>query len=623
MELELARAAALDQLRHKLASFAAKAGLRNVPLLTFERWRFAAKWAEDEPQLAAAAAGLGDAAQQEPQGSSQPQPQQQQGQKAQKQKQAGKQSSKHQPLCDPVIPFGSLTVAPETGLVSDLIIAGVDAAAAVDVATQLAAAAAALAGGLVKKRQQLASGKAVSCGRLGVEVHKHSLDLTCGGMFVKISRPAYGKLARLYRQHWLTTTAAAAGGGPGTAGGAADLVCTVGLPPSEALAQLQLLQAASRTAAAATAADPPVKRHKATHETAAEDESDSGSGSDSEGGSDSGNLGPEGAAAAGLQSVQGISSKSGCSPSQRQYLDAEAQLAEVEQQQPDADDDGGGGGSSTNSSSSAREQFHARLFALLLRYKSIQGHGFQAAAGPNVFDLLRQQLSVGFECFASPLNAHFSRFGSAFPDVDAPFGSSGSFFRMKPRHGSYEVNPPFVPSILTAAAQHMLQLLQAAEADGGALGFVVLMPGWQEVPGWQLLNSSSFLRQSLLIAAADHGYCDGASHQRRDLYRQSPYDSSIMFLQTSAAAKKWPVSQQLRQELQHAFAACCPSAAAVERQKKQRGAKDLEARGYGVPVQKAAVQALGAAAGRSAAASKDKQKKKKKKKGALAKPQAS
>lgn len=181
----MARAAALDQLRHKLASLAAKAGLRNVPLLAFERWRFAAKWAEDEPQLAAAAAGLGDAAQQDPQGSSQPQ-QQQQEQKAQQQKQAGKQSSKHQLLCDPVIPFGSLTVAPEPGLVSDLIRAGMDAAAAVDVAAELAAAAAALAGRLVKKRQQLASGKAVSCGRLGVEVHKHSLDFTCGRMFVKV-----------------------------------------------------------------------------------------------------------------------------------------------------------------------------------------------------------------------------------------------------------------------------------------------------------------------------------------------------------------------------------------------------------------------------------------------------
>lgn len=96
-----------------------------------------------------------------------------------------------------------------------------------------------------------------------------------------------------------------------------------------------------------------------------------------------------------------------------------------------------------------------------------------------------------------------------------------------------------------------------------------------------------------------------------------------MFLQTSAAAKKWPVSQQLRQDLQHAFAACCPSAAAAERQKKQRGAKDLEAKGYGVPVQKVAVQALGAAAGTSAAASKDKKRKKKTKKHAHAKQQAS
>jgi hypothetical protein len=76
---------------------------------------------------------------------------------------------------------------------------------------------------------------------------------------------------------------------------------------------------------------------------------------------------------------------------------------------------------------------------------------------------------------------------------------------MQLKHGSYEVNPPFVPSILTAAAQHMLQLLAAAEAAGGALSFVVLMPGWQEVTGWQLLNSSSFRKQSLLLAAADHG----------------------------------------------------------------------------------------------------------------------
>lgn len=76
---------------------------------------------------------------------------------------------------------------------------------------------------------------------------------------------------------------------------------------------------------------------------------------------------------------------------------------------------------------------------------------------------------------------------------------------MQLRHGSYEVNPPFVPSILTATAQHLLQQLQAAEAAAGALSFVVLMPGWEEVKGWQLLNNSCFLRQSVLVAAADHG----------------------------------------------------------------------------------------------------------------------
>jgi len=41
----------------------------------------------------------------------------------------------------------------------------------------------------------------------------------------------------------------------------------------------------------------------------------------------------------------------------------------------------------------------------------------------------------------------------AFPDVDAPFGSVGSFFALTPTYGSFEVNPPFVPSIMDATAK--------------------------------------------------------------------------------------------------------------------------------------------------------------------------
>jgi hypothetical protein len=76
---------------------------------------------------------------------------------------------------------------------------------------------------------------------------------------------------------------------------------------------------------------------------------------------------------------------------------------------------------------------------------------------------------------------------------------------MQLKHGSYEANPPFVPALLTATAQHALSLLQEAEAAGAALSFCVLVPGWQEVQGWQLMNSSGFLRKSLVVAAADHG----------------------------------------------------------------------------------------------------------------------
>ncbi|WIA19184.1 hypothetical protein OEZ85_003829 [Tetradesmus obliquus] len=421
VELELLRAAALDSLRHKLASLCAKAGLRNVPMLAFERWRFAAKWAEDEPQLA-----------------------------------------------------------------------------------------------------------------LGMP---HSLDLTCGKSFVKVSRASYGKLARLYRTHWLSAA--------GQPAAAAD--CTVGLPMDEAAAALQAMQAA---ASAGNDADA-----EATGSDDEEEEDEAAA-----------------AAAAGGGAHHVV-------------LCAEAKIAELEQQQQQQQQQGEG--------NTERTALHQRLFALLLRYKSIQGHGFQAAAGPPVFELLRQKLAVGFECFASPLNAHFNKFGSAFPDVDGPFGSAGSFFRMQLKHGSYEANPPFVPALLTATAQHVLALLQQAEAAGGALSFCVLVPGWTEVAGWGLMNSSSFLQRSLVVAAADHGYCDGASHQRCDLYRQSPYDSAILFLQTTAAAAKWPVHDGLLQQLQAAMASCCPSEAAAERQRKQRGLFDLEWRGLGTPVLKYEVDAEG------------------------------
>ena len=82
-------------------------------------------------------------------------------------------------------------------------------------------------------------------------------------------------------------------------------------------------------------------------------------------------------------------------------------------------------------------------------------------------------------------------------------------------------------------------------------------------------------------------YCDGSSHQARDPYRRSPFDTGLLILQTSAAAARWRVTPTLVQQLQTAMAACVPSAAAVERQRKQRGQNDLEWRGLVPPARQA------------------------------------
>ena len=77
----------------------------------------------------------------------------------------------------------------------------------------------------------------------------------------------------------------------------------------------------------------------------------------------------------------------------------------------------------------------------------MRGHGFHAAIAPAVWRVLTSRLGVGFEAFASPLNCYLPTFGSGFSDVDGAFGSSGSFFRLKPAQlasGSCACNPPFV-----------------------------------------------------------------------------------------------------------------------------------------------------------------------------------
>jgi hypothetical protein len=89
------------------------------------------------------------------------------------------------------------------------------------------------------------------------------------------------------------------------------------------------------------------------------------------------------------------------------------------------------------------------------------------------------------------------------------------------------------------------------------------------------------------------------------------------------------VREELTQQLQAAMASCCPSEAAAERQRKQRGLVDLEWRGLGTPVLKfegdvegEGISGDGQQQQQEAADVKPQQKKKKKKRKSTAEPSA-
>ena len=212
--------------------------------------------------------------------------------------------------------------------------------------------------------------------------------------------------------------------------------------------------------------------------------------------------------------------------------------------------------------------FEDDVYRVLSRYCGSAGHGFHAALPSQAFAALRDVGGVSLECFASPLNCFFAPFCSASREDDRSFGSLGSFFEFWPLSGSYECNPPFVEDVLAKAVKHCEALLTASTQP---LSFVVVVPGWTDSPAFQHLVRSPHLRGRLVIAAADHGFVDGAQHSRRDRHRASPYDTACFFLQNDQGFKTWPPART-KPALRDAMASGIPTPAeAARRLKAGRG----------------------------------------------------
>lgn len=194
-------------------------------------------------------------------------------------------------------------------------------------------------------------------------------------------------------------------------------------------------------------------------------------------------------------------------------------------------------------------------------------------------------------------------YGSAFGDTDSLFSSAGSFFdtdflamAKSQTCGCFQANPPFASNFIEIMCRRMHEVLapnfcdqdlvntdekdindKRKEGNELPIMFVIFVPAWKESPGWKALASSPYLtRHVMLLQKEDlHYYAEGTQHRRRtnDLshvkssegkpsgesdkyasHRIASFDTSVFFLQNSAAKNKWPLSADDDSELKLAFA---------------------------------------------------------------------
>ena len=212
-----------------------------------------------------------------------------------------------------------------------------------------------------------------------------------------------------------------------------------------------------------------------------------------------------------------------------------------------------------------------------------------------VLDTLHVQFDTCMECFASPLNCRWPRFCSLFADTDSPFGSLGSFFQFQPTQGSFEANPPFDRVCVARMAAHMFSLLLQTQvrhpcwiliisaacptgarrglltAHNGfqeALMFVVVIPTWEDADCWRSLHNSDLCQHHMRLKAGEHGYCEGAQHNRcgpacRNLPSDKPLHPPLpeLFMEADRACGLLPLQRPMHsflvQMLVRKLVACC------------------------------------------------------------------
>ena len=190
-------------------------------------------------------------------------------------------------------------------------------------------------------------------------------------------------------------------------------------------------------------------------------------------------------------------------------------------------------------------QHYNAAYALGLRYTYMRltGHGL---AREYKEDTKRSSADpLVCEGFASAFNHYFDRYYSAFPDLEAAFGSRGCFFKIdweqEPEDMTYYLCPPFDESLMDLCVDRVLNVLD--ERLVARPTFVFSIPGsWTNFSALDKLKASSWVRDTTDYSKGKLRFIDYMATRDKDriIY---PTDICVITLSAEGGKPRDPESK--------------------------------------------------------------------------------
>jgi hypothetical protein len=150
------------------------------------------------------------------------------------------------------------------------------------------------------------------------------------------------------------------------------------------------------------------------------------------------------------------------------------------------------------------------ILRMILRYAIFDMSNQQWSIGINLYDFISNEMEIGFEMFASPLNFNMNMFCSLFLDTDKTFGSIGSFYNLTVdkllnmnMHGVF-YNPPYLPILMENTTKICLNILDKMAELSNDFTIVSFLPNWADADYIQNFLASKYLVYSKVMQKGEY-----------------------------------------------------------------------------------------------------------------------